>query len=516
MTSGISNIVGKTISAVTKPDALAPIIALETTVVSGRTYQAHRRGGADEARERVIEETSGSLVWLGGVRLFNHIGNVIIGKILKNGKGADVDTGKDAVRKPFNNFLKSSEYNPKGLSEKTLSLMKFGKVAASILMANALIGFVVPNFNHKLTNYFRGKKKNSNPTTPVNNQTNMQSQQTFSNHFETFKSSVINNKNKDVSFKGGLNAFTNIIENTNAGKLLSTDAGTIAGRSYNARKKQEKIEIVVRDAGSIYFYMWAQGHVRNVLNKVESGRWTRLDPNSAKILHNHMNSVVGENQQMSVADFRKKMFGEEPKNLDMKKFFADGQEAISLDKFNSVELNPDIQQRALKMSELQPKQLDTSVLTRNQVKAIYQKGEMNSPKLLKPAYEKYTNGASSNPNKFVSQGTLKNLRGRMSDYVNDICKAADKNGGMVDRKLLSAVKNKNMKLNGINFVAGFVVASAFLSTLIPKFQYWVTKKMTGVNAFPGVDNSAQQQAKPNNTTTAKAPEAKDTKVATAK
>ena len=34
--------------------------------------------------------------------------------------------------------------------------------------------------------------------------------------------------------------------------------------------------------------------------------------------------------------------------------------------------------------------------------------------------------------------------------------------------------------------AGFAVAAAFLSTLIPKFQYWFTKKTTGVDAFPGV------------------------------
>ena len=40
--------------------------------------------------------------------------------------------------------------------------------------------------------------------------------------------------------------------------------------------------------------------------------------------------------------------------------------------------------------------------------------------------------------------------------------------------------------NGLNFAAGFAVAAAFLSTFIPKFQYYVTRKTTGVDAFPGV------------------------------
>jgi len=40
--------------------------------------------------------------------------------------------------------------------------------------------------------------------------------------------------------------------------------------------------------------------------------------------------------------------------------------------------------------------------------------------------------------------------------------------------------------NGINFAAGFIFAAAFLSTIIPKIQYYVTRKATGVDAFPGV------------------------------
>ena len=71
----------------------------------------------------------------------------------------------------------------------------------------------------------------------------------------------------------------------------------------------------------------------------------------------------------------------------------------------------------------------------------------------------------------------------MENYVKDICKAAK--DGKVNKDLLNKMKNKNLIYSGINFAAGFTVAAIFLSTLIPKFQYWVTRMKTGKNEFPG-------------------------------
>ena len=71
------------ITTMTKADAMAPIVALEGTVVAGRTYQAYKRGKWDEARERFIEESMGSIVWLSGVASLNKLGDKLVGKILK-------------------------------------------------------------------------------------------------------------------------------------------------------------------------------------------------------------------------------------------------------------------------------------------------------------------------------------------------------------------------------------------------------------------------------------------------
>ena len=71
----------------------------------------------------------------------------------------------------------------------------------------------------------------------------------------------------------------------------------------------------------------------------------------------------------------------------------------------------------------------------------------------------------------------------MINYVESICKTSK--NGKISNKTIEKALNKNIMYSGINFVAGFAVAAAFLSTIIPKIQYYVTRKTTGVDAFPG-------------------------------
>jgi L-lactate utilization protein LutC len=138
------------------------------------------------------------------------------------------------------------------------------------------------------------------------------------------------------------------------------------------------------------------------------------------------------------------------------------------------------------MSELQPKRLGKSVITKQQIIDALNVAEINNPEFLKNAFEKYTEGASSNPYKYVSNKKLYNYKKQMEEYVENICKKAKKTKTeKVTTEFIEKAKNRNILLNGVNFVAGFAVAAAFLSTIIPKVQYWVTKQKTGVDAFPG-------------------------------
>lgn len=457
------------ITKMTKADAMPPIVALEAAVVTGRTHQAYKRGGSDEARERFIEETSGSVVWLSGVWFLNKIGDKIIDKIIKsNGKNFGVGTDK-ILRTPFKNFMQfMQKVAPNKFTANQIAMMKGAKVLTSVLIANYIIGFVVPKINHALTKNIRHERKQQQNK---------------------------NNKNENVAFKAGamnaVNAFTYAIENSNTGKLLSTDAGVAGGRMYNARSKEERAEIAIRDIGSIYFYMWAQGHVRKLLNLAESGKATRLNPATTKILSEHMTEFLN-NKEMSISEFKNAMLGKEttlPSNILNSTEWEKGSgkkplEVIKLKSLENLINDSETLNRACEMSKLQPERLGEAVLTKQQLIDVYNKAEINNPKLLHNAFNDFTEGAYKDEYQFVSNKKLYKLKAEMEQYVDTVCKSS--RNGKVNKELIEKIQKKNLMYNGINFAAGFAVAALFLSTLIPKIQYWYTRKTTGVDAFPGV------------------------------
>lgn len=472
----------KFITKMTKADALAPIIALETVVVSGRTYQAYKRGKGDEARERFLEETTGSLVWLCGVAALNELGDKLLGKILRK-PGANFDVGTDNVlRRPFDNFMQ--KVAPKGLNGTQVALLKGAKVLSSILLANLFIGFVVPKINHYITNTVRSNKKDieteNKPAIELNKE---------------------EKASQNPSFKGAINAlnvFTNAIENTNTGKLLSTDFGIAGGRMYNARTKEERREIAFRDLGSIYFYMWAQGHVGNLLNLAESGKATRLNPSTAsmvdKYLEDYLNAHGGE---MNLEDFKKAVIGNKsnvklPDGIKFesqkvsalgKLFNSEPLQVAKVSELESIITDSQVLNRIKEMSKLQPERLGEGVITKQQLIDALNNAEITNPKLLDKVFNEFTGGSYNNEFKFVSNSKLEKLKKEMIEYAETICK--ESKDGKVNNELLKKVKNKNLMYSGINFAAGFAVAALFLSTLIPKIQYYITRKTTGVDAFPG-------------------------------
>lgn len=473
----------------TRPDAMAPIVGLEATVTGGRTIQAAKRGGENEARERLIEETTGAVVWLWGVKSLNALGDKMLGKLF----GGNFDVGTDKVlRTPFENFMKDKP--PKKFTSKQVALIKAAKVLSSVLIADAFIGLVVPPLNQKLTRTLAKKKADTPQKEISKDKVELSSKE----------------QQKSPSFKGGgalgaINAFTNIIENTNTGKLLSTDAGLVSGRMYSARNKEERREIAIRDIGSIYFYMWAQNHVGNLLNFVQTGRFHRLDPNSAEILDKyllkHLESKGGE---VSVEEFSKNVLGKPSSEIKLaegikfesgevskfdkfldifRKTKTEPLQVTTLDELKAKYSDPKLIQRFEEMSKLQPLRQGKAVLTKQQVIDAINVSEINNPELLDEVFGQLTNKAHKDPYKFVSNKVLYDKKAQMEDYVADICKKSK--NGKVNKDLLKSVKNKNLLHSGINFVAGFATAAIFLSTLIPKIQYWYTRKTTGKNEFPG-------------------------------
>lgn len=472
-TSNISNSfrngARKFITQMTNPDALAPIILLEAAVTGGRTYQAYKRGGFVEARERGTEETLGAIFWLGGVSAFNKLGNMVGKKIFKV-EDIDFDAAKDAVRNPFKNFVRETK-----LTEGKLTAFKFGRTITSILLANAIIGFIVPKINQRITRHYQDAIKKAKEKNPIENKTG-----------------------KTPAFKGGIQRLLSLsdkFEHDAKYKLLATDVGIAGGRAVNARNKHERTEILVRDVGSIYFYMFCKNHINSALNYLETkgSRTQRLDPVSAKQINRAIRLTQIKNPKVkNVEEFKKLIFGDTSISIpDKLKFQSNEKSSIQIIKLSEfkefVGKSSMLAKKAERMSRLQPKLDGIAILTKEQVLDIYQGGLINSPELLNKVFSTFTEGKSTNETSFVHEKDLRALKGRMVDYIEDIIKEAEKSGSKVTDEVLKKVNTRNILRNGLNLGLGLGISAYFLSTVIPKVQYWITQKHTGKNNFPGVE-----------------------------
>lgn len=500
---------------------LAPLILLESTVISGRTYQAHKRGGFHEARERVTEETLGAVFWFSGVQGFNKLIDYFVGKKLLKLPETNFDVGEDFMHNPLKNYIKQT-----GISKNKIAAFKFGKVTSSIILANCLVGLVVPKLNQALTRYYKKKdEKRALKKQPFQPSELPQKKTSDLPLLNINKPSIsdfmsdsarVNKKDKTPSFGGLMNTQTllslaNHFENDAKYQLLSTDVGIAGGRAISSRNKHERTEILFRDLTSIYFYMFNMPNVNKWLNQLENGYKTRLDPVSAKYATDELKTLLKtSNGKMSVEEFRQKVLDEgKHQNLITEfvnnKFSGKETGVIKLDefltelaKFTSGEDYARLSTIASEMADLQPPVEGAKLLSKNQVESIFKGGVLNNPKFLDNLFEvatrddipfaKVKQSNRKNPFKFVAEAELSGIRDDAVNYVEDIIKRAK--DGFITEDILNKACRANFMKNAFNWGTGFIISSLFLSTLIPKMQYWLTKKLTGKDQFPGTTEYA--------------------------
>lgn len=480
-------------------DGFLPVIALEAFVEGGRTYQAYQRGGFDEARERITEEFSGAVFWLGGVTALNWLFEKLGQKVLKLPNKA-VDIASDDVRNPLGNYLNAeTTKNGKKILESTMAKFKFAKVISSVVIANAFIGFVLPKINQAITRSYHKNK----PT--EENQLNNNSQQISMDNFT--KQTDKKGDNKNVSFGMNLLSIANKFENDRNYKLLSVDAGTASGRAYSARNNDERVEILFRDLSSIYFYMFNMKNLNNWLNRLEqNGNPTRLDPVSAEFASKYLKGYMEDlkTEKIDVEKFAKDMLGKDielPQNVK-DKFTGKGTRIINVEEFKAelknlvpAEKLDSFKKIADKMSELQPQIKGISILTEGQAKDILSGGHINNPEFLKEFFKNTFGDKFMEKYSYVAQSDLDSVKKQLGDYVKSIIDTARKTSAKeVTTQMITKASNKNLRMNALNWGAGFITSALFLSTFIPKLQYQITKWRTGSNSFPGTKEFQNQEA----------------------
>lgn len=479
------------IKTLANPDSLMGTIALESCVTGGRGANAYKRGGFPEFRERFTDDVVSAVFWMKGVDIFNKLGDKF-GKHVLNLPTTEFDVGKDALRNPFKNVV--SNYNLDNNAAKKLAAFKFSKIIASTLLATGFVGFILPKINQTIT--AKLMHKNDNKENSLGNKT-YATDLLLQNTFEEFDKKITN-KNAP-SFKGismsTVNTVAHYLENNKICKMLTCDTGILTGRVLTARNPDEGREYLFRDASSSFFYFASTPLVYKLLQTVSgTSNITSIDPVAAKQINeamlNTLKNADGTFKQMNVSEFAEKTIGviddKASKILESLPFKSD---VISLKSLKEKIKDENIIKKASQMANLQPQQAEIGkVLTKQQVADVLKNGSLNTPEFMQKIYKGRFGDALTDAHKYIPMKKITSFRDNIDKYAQDVMKAAKKNNGIVDEKLLNQLNKKSFLLSAGFRIIALGVSAFALGVVIPKLQYAMTAKRTGTNAAPGLRN----------------------------
>lgn len=491
------------------PEALTSTVILESCVTGGRGYNAYKRGGVNELRERAVDDIVSAVFWMKGVDIFNKIGDTVGEKILKL-PTTEFDVGKDALRTPFNNLVADlpsqgiSQENVKRI-EKKLATFKFGKIILSTILSTAFVGFALPRINQAITRKLMKKdkekqeQKNENPNTTAIK--TFLGTQAVSVSIEEFSKRIAGQDRP--SFKGipsaAITTIAHALENNKVCKLLSSDVGILTGRVTSARNKDEGLEYLFRDSISSFFYIASTPLIYKGLQKAtKSAGYTTIDPVAAKQVHQELMSQLGDKASMSVSEFAARTIG----HLSDKAKEEIGKLPFDSDVISLTELSKHIKDEALlkkakEMAKLQPKQAGVgAVLTRQQVADVFKNGSISNPKFMQKVFGEKFGEKLTSKYEFIPMKNITAFRNEIDAYAQSAIDLANKkNNGIIDKKLLEKLNKKSFTMStGFRLVAMGISALA-LGMVIPKIQYAITAKRTGSNAAPGLREYEQTETK---------------------
>ncbi len=465
-------------------NAVLPTFLIEGGVTSGRSAVAYKRGGRAEASDRLVEQGASAVVWIWGVQFLKKINEKLAQMFLnfknKNNSKADFDfdIGFDALRNPVQNNLKN------GKISKNIAVFKMINLLASTALATFFIGFILPKINNKITDSILRKEKNTKDVSMLDNLS-----------FEKYRHS----NSKKISFTSSfLSTFAHSIENNSKFRMLLTDSGVVSGRFLNGRNKYMKIEGLFRDIASIYFYLASTKHIVKLLNKITKN--TDINPvtldETVKFLSFKINSDDGILKQDFVEHLKDGLSNDDISRLDS--LFKE-KKAVSFEEFceffnDKTQLNDDFLKKAKKMTNLQPVFDEKRFLSKTQAYDVLSSSWLSNPEFLKNTMNKTTKGKSDNPLKFVSMEFLDNERKTIHDFVQRVISNAEKdNQNLITKEYIEKIARKTTTKNFIYYSFATALSTFVLAIIIPKIQYFITKKLTNQNKFP----QAQEYKSPN-------------------
>ena len=258
------------ISAIGNNSTIYPLIVrdccIEVPSKVALTYRQNLQDSPEMARnatrERLIDEYTTSAVWLGGIPLINKLCDFGIKKC-----GYNPEVNAELYKERSNQGIKYNIEKFRGKADKEVAELEkalakksnyqrllAGKFILSTAIPIALMGYIIPKMNFKLTEILRS---NQNKT-----------------------------KEKDVGGEVSFKGITSVLANmSTVNKMAVTDGGYAVGRVTTGRNKYEQMEMAFKMAGMIFLNFIAPFWIATGLDKLSEKLFNtnvNLDPKLLK------------------------------------------------------------------------------------------------------------------------------------------------------------------------------------------------------------------------------------------
>lgn len=131
------------------------------------------------------------------------------------------------------------------------------------------------------------------------------------------------------------------VEQTPFGSILVVDAGIAGGRGYVASKRSlfETAEVIVRDIGSLYFYILFAPHMMKVLGAMTdgmAGTSIAIQPKVAEQLHQEIGKRLGDPSKYNLESLRTVLNGADDQLMRHEGFLKDEIRVAAKDRFKAL------------------------------------------------------------------------------------------------------------------------------------------------------------------------------------
>ncbi|MDD3594179.1 MAG: hypothetical protein PHX18_06095 [Candidatus Gastranaerophilales bacterium] len=456
-------IVSSIFSTLGNNSSLVPIIVKDSVETVGRVSMAYNEGaktskrmGALDAREKLIEANTTSIVWLGGIPLLK----VLFDKLITNnlyGFNKIKEYGLDAFARTDIRLLNQKSPQALRLENITDEALKghvkkivenpqgFKKLfatrsAVTTLLPALFLGWVLPKMIYKYTNSVIEKQKKQELKHAFERQ--MANQHQIVDKNPAFASFMGKAKNNNLSFGGIADTistwFTCPVKN-----MVMVDAGLVSGRIATTRRPMETAERAIFELGYVLFLYCGGKYVAKGLEAIGKKFFkTPISLDSKIIEDKNFQSMIMEATKNNKAAGKLAAI----KNIDEAGLIKliDGELAKNGGKLKDLTL-----QAAEKLGLI-------SIV----------KGKRN-------------------PLKYIEPEKVKELGQHIEDLITSA--AGSKNA----EKFISKVKN----LRRASVIANVAACSFALAYILPQIQFWFRRTFNKTSVAPGLSLYYEEEQK---------------------